>query len=106
MNDNIRNSCLLLSAIYNFCSRNPSILLNFIFQLSEINALLIVADPKCEACRFDPEFDVGPVEGEMQWGNRQQIMFCRLRDISVRIQATLLINVIRRGEPMQQNQEL
>ena len=32
--------------------------------MSEINALLIVADPKCEACRFEPEFDVGPVEGE------------------------------------------
>ena len=33
-------------------------------QLSEINALLIVADPKCEACIFEPEFDVGPIEGE------------------------------------------
>ena len=38
---------------------------HFVFQLAEINALLIVADPKCEACRFEPEFDVGPVEGEM-----------------------------------------
>merc|ERR1712079_318205 len=35
-----------------------------LYKLSEINALLIVADPKCEACRFDPEFDVGPVEVE------------------------------------------